>query len=584
MNLEEQKIALDQLVSQMRSDSELCPRLSKYRLERVLGRGSMGTVFQATDMLLKRRVALKIFPQRFTDGHETAEVEKFIQEASAAARVESNHVVRIYEINRSGGWVFIAMELVDGANLREVLNESKRVPIRQACSLIADAAEGLAQAHRTGVIHRDVKPANLVLTSQGQCKVADFGIAAATDQDDDASHEPVGTPYYIAPEVALKKPATSASDIYSLGATLWHLLEGQPLYGGETSREVILKHLKGPKPDFRQRIPELPDGLVATLGMMLARDPAKRCSDADEIASRLRTVADGQADDLDVEAPLQALAQAVRSSSTVESPEPRAATSTDTARRTPRKNEQRRKKSRTPILVAGLSVGLCVVLAVAVAIVAMTQDFTTVTPPAKTSSEPAVAKPAIVQDVSPPPQITKTSEPTPSPRKTEPTAGYTDLIPGQVPTVKPKPAAKPAAKPTLAAQPKPQLKAPSPPPAPRPASPDRKADQIFTVIAMGQLYKFAEAKEEVQIGGRITIAQLNKAKTIYYMRFDGQRRQESAVTVTCTPELGQQLVKRYGKGRNGLLGQKAVVTGRLAGHRDGGLILRIKEASQFRLD
>lgn len=386
LKIEELDITLDDIVASFQSRSDRKLRLSKYRLLRVLGRGSMGAVFEATDMLLKRPVALKVFPQRFRGGESSDTFSKFVREASSAARVDHPHVVRVYEINLSGGWLFIAMERIEGANLKEVLAESKKLPVRQACALIADAAQALAKAHQHGIVHRDIKPANLVLTAEGQCKVADFGLAYAASEAADMPRESVGTPYYIAPEVALKLPATPASDIYSLGATLWHLLEGRALYEGDKPRQVVLQHIKGPTPDLKSRMPELPQELVDTLYVMLRRDPQQRCQDAEEIAQRLRLVAEGRVDDPDVEAPLRALAEAL-----VEPVKPfnEASSRSATARRRTRHSEQQ-QSSRTPLYLGAGLVAVAVVAAVVAVFLLVFNDTNQTSTSSRTSSSAGV--------------------------------------------------------------------------------------------------------------------------------------------------------------------------------------------------
>lgn len=281
--------SLDEMIAAIKHQHEPV-MVAKYRLLSLLGRGSMATVFHARDLVLKRPVALKVFPQRFRQGDRSAELEQFVREARSAARVEHINIVRIYDIDLYRGWFFIAMELIEGSNLEQIIKASGPIDYPRSCQLIADAADALATAHRLGVVHRDIKPGNLMLTRAGRCKVTDFGLAALSDPDDQfrLHTESVGTPYYIAPEVARGQPATPRSDIYSLTATTWHLLIGQPPYTGSTQREILLKHVREELPEMRKLRPDLPDGLIQVIQRGLAKRPEDRFHDADEFASAIR--------------------------------------------------------------------------------------------------------------------------------------------------------------------------------------------------------------------------------------------------------------------------------------------------------
>lgn len=265
--------------------------LGQYRLSRLIGRGSMAAVFAGEDIVLKRPVALKVFPHRHKQGERSVELQQFVREARSAARVEHPCVVRIYEIDQFQGWFFIAMELINGTDLSRLVRSSGALEIRKACRVAADAADALHAAHELGVVHRDVKPANLMLTRQGRCKVTDFGLARVKDPKDRFAlpTEAVGTPYYIAPEVATGQPATAMADIYSLAATLWYLLTGQPMYNGKSARELARQHVHHPLPNIQVSNPQIPDRLVLALQQALAKTPAERFQNAGEFAQVLHS-------------------------------------------------------------------------------------------------------------------------------------------------------------------------------------------------------------------------------------------------------------------------------------------------------
>ncbi|MHC4751277.1 MAG: serine/threonine-protein kinase, partial [Planctomycetota bacterium] len=196
--------------------------LGHFKLLRLIGEGKMGRVIQAQDVNLQRIVALKVLCKRLAGTDVQGYVNQFLREARAAAQIEHPNVVRVYEINQHDGWWYIAMEMLDAGNLRQVVKAAGPLSVPRACALIADAATGLAAAHQLGIIHRDIKPANLMLTRHGRCKLTDFGLVRLDDPNDpfDFTRRTVGSPAFMAPEIILRREQTPAIDIYSLGATL----------------------------------------------------------------------------------------------------------------------------------------------------------------------------------------------------------------------------------------------------------------------------------------------------------------------------------------------------------------------------
>lgn len=265
-------------------------RVGRFRLVAELGRGSMGRVLRAEDTLLHRQVAIKVLPKVLRRGSKTIAVERLLAEARAAATLDHPHVVTVYEVNESGGVYYIAMELLEGGSLRDIVNAAGPMDYQRACLLCADAAEGLAAAHGMGIVHRDVKPANLMLTRGGRCKIADFGLARVEDAGDLSSSLPesVGTPQFIAPELLRGSTASAKSDIYSLGATLWFLIAGHPPFEAKSASELLLKHLEAPLPDLSALRPDLPSGLIQAINRSLAKQPSERFDSAQQFEKVLR--------------------------------------------------------------------------------------------------------------------------------------------------------------------------------------------------------------------------------------------------------------------------------------------------------
>ncbi|MHC4265616.1 MAG: serine/threonine-protein kinase, partial [Planctomycetota bacterium] len=201
-------------------------KLGHFKLLRLIGEGKMGRVIQAEDINLHRIVALKILNKRIPGVDEQQGVLQFLREARAAAKLEHPNVVRIYEINQHDGWWYIAMEMLEGKNLRTIVKAAGPLAQPRACTLIADASNALAAAHELGIIHRDIKPTNLMLTRSGRCKLTDFGLVRLDDPNDpfDFTDKAVGSPQFMAPEMINRENQTPAIDIYSLGATLYYAL------------------------------------------------------------------------------------------------------------------------------------------------------------------------------------------------------------------------------------------------------------------------------------------------------------------------------------------------------------------------
>jgi hypothetical protein len=259
----------------------------RYRLDERIAAGGVGQVWRATDLLLERAVAVKVLRPEYSDHPET--LERFRKEAKNAGALNNSHVAQVYDYGPSGpgGSPYLVMEFVDGPSLADILVVDPIDPGR-ALDVIAQAADGLAAAHRAGVIHRDVKPGNILISSEGHVKVTDFGIAHAAGQVPVTGPGLVmGTTQYMAPERIAGNPGTAASDLYALGIVLHECLTGVPPHDG-TAAEVMAAHLYLPLPPLPADVPAELDVLV---GRLTAKDPAKRIGDARELAdlaARLR--------------------------------------------------------------------------------------------------------------------------------------------------------------------------------------------------------------------------------------------------------------------------------------------------------
>jgi eukaryotic-like serine/threonine-protein kinase len=264
-------------------------KLGHFKLLRLIGEGKMGRVIQARDVNLQRLVALKILCKRLPGIDAGKRVDQFFREARAAAQIDHPNVIHIYEIDQHDGWWYIAMEMIEGGNLREAIKAAGPLPAQKACAFIADAASALATAHELGILHRDIKPTNLMLTRQGRCKVTDFGLVHMEDPNDpfQFTHKAVGSPLFMAPEMILRREQTPALDVYSLGTTLFFALTGRAPFIGKTIQEVLKKHVKAPIPDLRTLRPGCSPTLAVLVGRSLAKAPGDRPS-AGDMAAALR--------------------------------------------------------------------------------------------------------------------------------------------------------------------------------------------------------------------------------------------------------------------------------------------------------
>ncbi|MFI6517534.1 serine/threonine-protein kinase [Spirillospora sp. NPDC050679] len=260
----------------MRAGQEMAGR---YRLEQRLGRGGMGEVWRALDLRLDRHVALKVLLVNWTGEQMDQALARFRREGRSAARLNHPQIATVHDTGTHDGQPFLVLELLAGPDLATLLDRHPGgLPIKMALDHGAKAAEGLAAAHEAGVIHRDVKPSNLMLDGNGTLKICDFGIArlAGATAGLSATGVGFGTVAYMPPEQLLGEPVTGAADVYALGATLFHLLTGRLLFPAEDLRAVMGQVVhKAPAPPSSLR-PAIPEALDDYLLALLAKDPAAR--------------------------------------------------------------------------------------------------------------------------------------------------------------------------------------------------------------------------------------------------------------------------------------------------------------------
>ena len=258
------------------------------QVEQRIGRGGMGTVYRARQKSLDRPIALKILSDKYTRNPQF--ISLFIREARSAGRLSHPHIVQVYDVGKEDSHHYFTMELVAGGSVEKVIDESGALPLDQALRCARDAATGLEYAEKMGVVHRDIKPGNLMISSNGAVKIGDLGIARTTDESGVASQKDgvSGSPHYIAPEQARGDSIDQRADIYSLGATLFHCLAGRTPYRGAGAREVILKHIQATTPpDLAEVAPQVPAEVVQLVARMMDSNRDQRPANARVLGEEL---------------------------------------------------------------------------------------------------------------------------------------------------------------------------------------------------------------------------------------------------------------------------------------------------------
>jgi beta-lactam-binding protein with PASTA domain/tRNA A-37 threonylcarbamoyl transferase component Bud32 len=262
---------------------------NRYRPDTKLGEGGMAIVYSGTDTLLRRRVAIKVLHPQYASDEEF--VRRFYQEAESAAKLSHPNIVNTYDVGREGQTYYIVMELVDGPSLAEVIAADGRLPEPVAIDYAAQICNGLAYAHRQGLLHRDIKPANILITKDDVVKLSDFGIARAVSQHTMAMTRPglvMGSVFYLSPEQAQGLEMHETSDLYSVGIVLYQMLTGRLPYTGESPVTVALKHVSDPVPTLDTSESGVGVALGAIVNKLLQKQPEHRFQSASDVASALR--------------------------------------------------------------------------------------------------------------------------------------------------------------------------------------------------------------------------------------------------------------------------------------------------------
>lgn len=265
----------------------------RYELHRRLARGGMSDVYLARDLLLDRPVAVKVLFPEFAKDPKF--VERFRREAKAAANLTHPNIVNVYDWGQQGETYFIVMEYVEGRSLAEIIRADGPLDGRRAAEIATDIAAALSFAHRNGVVHRDIKPGNVLVSPQGQVKVADFGIAQAMTSTTHLTQagSVMGTATYFSPEQAQGKPVDPRSDLYSLGCVLYETLTGEPPFSGDTPVAIAYKHVQDTPVPPTQLNPRVPQPLQAITLQLLAKDPSARYASADDLRGDLARYLEG---------------------------------------------------------------------------------------------------------------------------------------------------------------------------------------------------------------------------------------------------------------------------------------------------
>jgi len=262
----------------------------KYKLLERLGAGGMGSVYLCEHVYMRRRVAVKVLPPNRSEDHSAR--ERFYREARAVAALDHRNIVRAHDIDCDGKVHFLVMEYVDGSSLQEIVKKHGPMQLTRAAHYIRQAALGLQHAHEAGLVHRDVKPGNLLVDRAGTVKVLDMGLARFfNDASDDITRKHdetvLGTTDYLAPEQALDGNVDIRADIYSLGATFYFLLAGQPPFAEGTVAQKLIWHQTRQPKSIRSVRPEVPEALAAVIEQMMTKDPTQRYQTPAEVAEAL---------------------------------------------------------------------------------------------------------------------------------------------------------------------------------------------------------------------------------------------------------------------------------------------------------
>ncbi len=273
-------------------------RIKGYQIVSKLGQGGMGAVFKARQLSLDRPVALKILAPHLAK--DKGYVERFLREARAVARLNHPHIIQGIDVGDADGHYYFAMEFIDGQTLKDIIESKGPLPEARALEVAKQIAQALEHAQKNKLVHRDVKPDNIMIDSRGEAKLCDLGLAKFSSGDSSATNydgEPmvVGTPHYISPEQAKgEKQVDIRADIYALGGTLFHALTGRTPFTGSSAPAIMTKHVTDLIDDPRQVKSDISEGAARLIARMVAKKPADRFADPEELLAAIEAVGKGQ--------------------------------------------------------------------------------------------------------------------------------------------------------------------------------------------------------------------------------------------------------------------------------------------------
>src|SRR5215475_8963474 len=253
----------------------------RYRLEAKLGSGGMSTVYLGRDQTLDREVAIKVMHREMSE--QADQLERFRQEARAVAKLSHPNVVTVIDAGEDGGYPYIVFEYVEGETLKQRIAREGALDPQEAIAYAIEIARGLSMAHARNMVHRDIKPQNILIDAEGRAKLTDFGISRQLEQDGmTATGRVLGTTDYVAPEQAMGRGADQRSDIYALGVVLYEMFTGEVPFHADSQVGVAMKHVNEEMPDVQQHRPEISAAAALVVERATAKDPAKRYQDVGE--------------------------------------------------------------------------------------------------------------------------------------------------------------------------------------------------------------------------------------------------------------------------------------------------------------
>lgn len=262
--------------------------LGGYQIQERVGRGGMGTVYRATQLSLNREVALKVLSPRLLK--DETFIEKFKSEARSAGQLNHPNIVQVYDVGTDRQVHFFSMEFMDGGSLQDKVGKDGKLPWEEALDVLTQAARALIFAEKRGIVHRDVKPDNFMITQDGQVKLADLGLARRTGQDHAAEEGIYGTPHFISPEQAQGREVDHRGDLYSLGATAYRLLSGQTPFNGNNVSEIVHKQIHDEPEPLAKLSPDVPADVVDLVSRLMKKNPDDRPASASELLAELDAI------------------------------------------------------------------------------------------------------------------------------------------------------------------------------------------------------------------------------------------------------------------------------------------------------